>query len=44
MRTAASELAYRLARDAEAVGRHFLPDGRREGRYWLTGDVDNTPS
>jgi len=43
MRTAASELAYRLARDAEAVCRHYLPNGRREGRYWLVGDVDNTP-
>lgn len=43
MRTAASELAHRLARDAEAVCRHYLPNGRREGRYWLVGDVDNTP-
>ena len=43
MRTAASDLAHRLARDAEAVCRHYLPNGRREGRYWLVGDVDNTP-
>ncbi|MHB0670649.1 DUF7146 domain-containing protein [Roseomonas mucosa] len=43
MRTAVSELAYRLARDAEAVCRHYLPNGRREGRYWIVGDVDNTP-
>ncbi len=28
---------------AEAVCRHYLSNGRREGRYWLVGDVDNTP-
>ncbi|HVZ06594.1 DUF7146 domain-containing protein [Rhodopila sp.] len=39
----ASELAHRLARDAEAVCRHYLSAGRREGRYWLVGDVRNTP-
>jgi hypothetical protein len=39
----ASELAHRLARDAEAVCRHYLSNGRREGRYWLVGDVRNTP-
>ena len=39
----ASDLACRLARDAEAVCRHYLPAGRREGRYWMVGDVDNTP-
>ena len=39
----ASELARRLAQDAEAVCRHYLPAGRREGRYWLVGDVDNSP-
>jgi len=39
----AAELAHRLAREAEAVCRHFLSNGRREGRYWLVGDVDNTP-
>lgn len=39
----ASELAHRLARDAEAVCRHYLSNGRREGRYWLVGDVHNTP-
>ena len=31
------------ARDAEAVCRHYLSNGRREGRYWLVGDVRNTP-
>src|SRR3546814_2115253 len=39
----AAELARRLARDAEAVCRHYLPNGRRHGRYWLVGDVRNTP-
>jgi phage/plasmid primase-like uncharacterized protein len=39
----ASELARRLARDAEAVCRHYLPNGRRQGRYWTVGDVRNAP-
>ncbi|BCH21542.1 DUF7146 domain-containing protein [Mesorhizobium sp. L-8-3] len=39
----ASELARRLARDAEAVCRHYLSNGRRQGRYWTVGDVRNTP-
>ena len=39
----ASELARRLAREAEAVRRHYLSSGRREGGYWLVGDARNTP-
>ena len=39
----ASALARRLARDAEAVCRRYLSSGRRQGRYWLVGDVRNTP-
>ena len=39
----AAELARRLAGQAEAVCRHYLSNGRREGRYWLVGDVHNTP-
>lgn len=39
----ASELAHRLARNAEAVCRRYLSNGRREGRYWMVGDVRNTP-
>jgi len=39
----ASELARRLAREAEAVCRHYLSNGKREGRYWLVGDVHNAP-
>jgi phage/plasmid primase-like uncharacterized protein len=38
-----SELARRLAAQAEAVCRHYLPNGRREGRYWMVGDIHNTP-
>ncbi len=39
----ASGLARRLADQAEAVCRHYLSNGRREGSYWLVGDVENTP-
>jgi hypothetical protein len=39
----AAELARHLARQAEAVCRYYLPKGRRNGRYWLTGDVHDTP-
>jgi hypothetical protein len=39
----ASELAHRLAREAEAVCRYYLSNGRRSGNYWLVGDVKNTP-
>jgi len=38
----AAELAYRLAREAEAVCRHYLSNGRRVGNYWQVGDVRNT--
>lgn len=43
MRNDAAEIARRLARNAEAVCRHYLSNGRKQGRYWLVGDVDNTP-
>ena len=39
----AAELSRRLARDAETVCRHYLSNGRRQGRYWTVGDVRNTP-
>jgi hypothetical protein len=39
----ARELALRLAREAETVCRNYLSNGRRVGRYWLVGDVKNTP-
>jgi hypothetical protein len=38
----AGELAHRLAREAEAVCRHYLSNGRRVGNYWQVGDVKNT--
>ncbi|MCH8684454.1 DUF7146 domain-containing protein [Pedomonas mirosovicensis] len=37
------DLARRLADRTEAVCRHYLSSGRREGGYWLVGDVRNTP-
>lgn len=43
MRETVSELTCRLGRQAEAVCRHYLSNGHREGRYWLVGDVQNTP-
>lgn len=43
MRDIGADLAQRLARQAEAVCRHYLANGRREGRYWMIGDVRNTP-
>ncbi len=39
----ASDLADRLADNAEAVCRHYLSNGRRQGRWWTVGDVHNTP-
>ncbi|RWD39650.1 toprim domain-containing protein [Mesorhizobium sp.] len=39
----ASDLAHRLAENAEAVCRHYLSNGRRSGRYWIVGDVRNAP-
>ena len=38
----ASDMSRRLAENAEAVCRYYLPNGRRAGRYWLAGDVDNS--
>lgn len=39
----ASDLAQRLGRQAEAICRHYLDAGRRQGNYWQVGDVRNTP-
>lgn len=41
--TRAAELSERLARNAQVVCRHYLPAGKREGRYWMVGDVAGTP-
>ena len=43
MQHPAADLARRLASEAEAVCRHYLSNGRRAGRYWVVGDVANTP-
>src|ERR1700738_4265903 len=43
MSSHAADLARRLARRAEAVCRHYLSNGHREGHYWLVGDAANTP-
>jgi hypothetical protein len=39
----ATEIARRLAAQAEAVCRRYLSNGHREGHYWLVGDASNTP-
>ncbi len=39
----AAELSKRLAQNVQAVCRHYLPAGRREGRYWMVGDVVGAP-
>ncbi len=36
----AAAIAAALAARAEAVCRRYLPHGRRQGRYWICGDLD----
>ena len=43
MSGAASELARRLSANAETACREYLSNGRRQGRYWVVGDVRNAP-
>jgi len=43
MEERAHSLTRRLADQAEAVCRHYLSSGRRQGHYWQVGDVRNTP-
>jgi len=43
MSRTAADLARRLAREAEAMCREYLSNGRREGNHWMVGDVRNTP-
>jgi Toprim domain len=38
-----SDVVERLAVNAEAVCRCYLPNGRRQGRYWQVGDVHGAP-
>ena len=37
------ELIRALAENAEGVCRAYLPSGRREGSYWIVGDLQNNP-
>lgn len=43
MESPARNIARRLGENAEAVCRHYLSNGRREGHYWMVGDVHNAP-
>ena len=36
----AGAIAAALSERAEAVCRQYLPHGRRQGRYWVAGDID----
>ena len=39
----AADTAARLAAQAEAVCRKYLPNGRKQGRYWCAGDARGAP-
>ena len=39
----AAAIAAALADRAEDVCRHYLPGGRKQGRFWIAGDIDGTP-
>jgi Toprim domain len=43
MEKSASQISHSLGRNAEAVCRHYLSKGYREGRYWLVGNAQNVP-
>lgn len=43
MMTRIAELASRLAQEAEAVCRSYLPNGKRNGHYWHCGNVQGDP-
>ena len=36
----ASTISAALAAHAEAVCRHYLPQGRKQGRFWIAGNID----
>ena len=38
-----ADLLRGLSQNAESVCRHYLPAGRREGSYWMVGDLQNNP-
>ena len=37
------DILRELAQNAESVCRHYLPGGKREGSYWMVGDLQNNP-
>lgn len=39
----AGEISAQLAARALSVSRHYLPNGHRQGNYWVVGDVRNAP-
>ncbi len=43
MHSETDELIRALAENAEGVCRAYLPAGRREGSYWIVGDLQNNP-
>jgi hypothetical protein len=43
MSSPASDISRRLGENAEAVCRRYLSNGRREGHYWMVGDIRNAP-
>ena len=43
MEKPATQISHSLGRNAEAVCRHYLSQGYREGRYWLVGNAHNVP-
>jgi hypothetical protein len=43
MEKPATIISHRLGQQAEAVCRHYLSKGYREGRYWLVGNAQNVP-
>lgn len=43
MTSETDDILRALADDAEGVCRAYLPAGRREGSYWIVGDLQNNP-
>ena len=41
MDSPAADLSQKLSREAEAVCRQYLYNGRKHGHYWVVGDVDH---
>lgn len=42
-RSSAAMLSRRLSDNAEAVCRHYLSSGKKNGSFWMVGDVQNNP-